>query len=342
MQNHAMYDACAADFPRQSGERTDTARLRRAIEAAPRGVLYVPAGLYEIDEPLTVTNLCSLLFHKSAVLRAVAPMAFILSVDCKAQHAKQLRGDFPEDYNLFIQGGDFDGRGLASCLFLGDYHHFTLKDITLRNGKPYGLKVNHPVERKGYELVANNVYCRCNMSGLAGNVGIHTSGGDSHYTDCIVVDYTIGIEVSGGGANRFTRCHVWGGCIPPPREGAECEMLQDSVCFKIAGNGTLLRDCYADTGKTGFYLNGTASLLGCCYFNNYYFKMDDTTVIDHIAGEAVVADCTFVKTSPRCRVYRGPGAGITWRDNTYTSFADGDLPKEDRTAIRNTEVIYGQ
>ena len=338
MQNHGTFDACAADFPRLPGEKSDVARLRRAMAAAPRGVLYVPAGLYEIDETLAVTNLCSLLFHKSAVLRAVAPMEYILAYDAKAQHAKE---NLPEDYNLFVQGGDFDGRGLASCVFLSDYHHFTLSNITLRNGLKFGLKVNDPVQRKGYELIANNVYCRCNMPGLAGNVGIHTNGGDSHYTDCIVVDYTTGIEVSGGGANRFTRCHVWGGCIPPRREGEDCEMLVNSICFKIAGNATLLRDCYADTGKTGFYLNGTASLLGCCYYNNFVFKMDDTTVIRHEAGEVVVADCTFIKTSPKSRIYRGAGTGVTWRNNTYTGFDDADVPESDHAPIRNVETIYG-
>jgi len=44
---------------------------------------------------------------------------------------------------------------------------------------------------------------------LAGNTAAYLCGGDSHYTDCIVVDYTVGFR-NAGGSNRFTRCHVWG------------------------------------------------------------------------------------------------------------------------------------
>ena len=33
-------------------------------------------------------------------------------------------------------------------------------------------------------------------------------------------------------------------------------MLVNSINFKIAGADTLLRDCYADTGKTGFLIEG--------------------------------------------------------------------------------------
>ena len=100
-----------------------------------------------------------------------------------------------------------DGNGLASCLMLTEFHHFTLRDITLRNGRKYGLRVQD--YGHSYELVANNVYGRCYPPGLAGNVGISINGGDSHYTDCIMVDYTIGMEITSGGSNRRTRCHIW-------------------------------------------------------------------------------------------------------------------------------------
>jgi hypothetical protein len=162
------------------------------------------------------------------------------------------------------------------------------------------------------------------MPGLAGNIGISTDGGDSHYTDCIVIDYTIGFEINdGGGSNRLTRCHVWGGPLPPPNPGEDREMLKDSINFRIASSNTILRDCYADTGKTGFLIMGDASLLGCQYFNNYKFLLDDVTCIRHVSGRLLVADSTFIKTSPKAKVYEGIATKITWRDN-YCQFFEGD------------------
>lgn len=112
---------------------------------------------------------------------------------------------------MFITGGVIDGNGMAGCLSINNYHHFTLKDMTLLNGRRYGLKVGD--WGHGYELIATDIYCKCTISGLAGNTGIATAESDSHYTDCIVIDYTTGIAVESGGSNRFTRCHVWGAHI---------------------------------------------------------------------------------------------------------------------------------
>jgi hypothetical protein len=320
MLTHNVYDVCLADFPRLEGEVSDNGRFERAVAAAAGRVLFVPAGVYELTETLKITNLCSLLLHKSAVLRAVTEMDYVLLYDAKEHWTKGNATDF----NLFISGGDLDGNGLASCLMLTEFHHFTLRDITLRNGRKYGLRVQD--YGGSYELIANNVFGRCFLPGLAGNVGISINGGDSHYTDCIMIDYTIGMEITRGGSNRLTRCHVWGGPLPPRKEGEDREMLVDSINYKIGGGDTLLRDCYADTGKTGFLIEGNARLLGCAYYNNYGFKLDDVTVIRHRHGRLLVSDGYFTKTSPKAKVYEGIG-GVIWRDNIYNRFDEADLPK---------------
>ena len=308
---------------RRMNETDDSPRLQRAIDAVPSDVLDIPRGIYELATPLRVTNLCSLRLHKSAVLRAVRPMDYILTVDCLLQHDKEQRtADMPEDYNLFVEGGQLDGNGLASCMSLGNYHHFTLKDTAFLNGRRYGLRVDG--FGHGYELIATNLYFKCVRPGLAGNTAVYTSGGDSHYTDCVVVDYTIGFHLDGGaGANRLTRCHVWGGPIPPPAPGALPEMLADSINFKIEDGGSILRDCYADTGQIGFYIRGDARLLGCSYFSNPHFKLDHITMIKHVGGRLLVKDARFAKTAPDVKAYEGCGS-VVWQDVTYCGFGPAD------------------
>lgn len=321
-----IFDHSVAEFPREEGEMCDTARIRRAVEACPSGVLYIPAGVYEITEPIVVKNLCSLIMHKSAILRATAKMDFVLKVNTAEQYNRaRIDAGGAEDYNLFVVGGQIDGNGLASCMALDNYHHFTLRDITFLNGFPYGLRIDG--EGHGYELIANNLYFKCVKSGLAGNTALYTTGGDSHYTDCVVVDYTVGFHLGRGGSNRLTRCHVWGGPIPPVKEGESREMLKGSVNYKIMDSSAILRDCYADTGEIGFEIGGwDVRLLGCSYFSNPGFKLDNITIIKHHQGRLLVSEGAFVKTAKNVKVYDGCGT-VRWSNMMYSNFGkDDDCP----------------
>lgn len=322
-----IYDVCVADFPRLAGEVSDDKRIMRAINACERGVLYIPKGIYEISETVTVKNCCSILMHKSAVLKATSEMDFVLFYDAAASYPdlEECDGHLvpsddydAEDWNLFIVGGYIDGAGMASCICLNSFKHFTMRDVSLRNGKKYGLRIEEKGSMWTYELVAQNLYLKCTMPGLGGNAGISSNGGDSHFIDCIVVDYTVGFELLGGGSNRLTRCHVWGGPIPPKSEGELPQMLVDSVNYVLSSYDVILTDCYADTGKTGFLVTQPARLIGCSYFNNYTYKMDDVTIIDHRSGELLVANCLLRKTCPNTTLYKGDNKSVIWRDNILT------------------------
>ena len=317
------WDITLEDFPRLGNENTDAPRIRRAIESAGvGGVAYFTRGEYEIDSTVVLTNQVSLLLHKSACLKAVKKMPFIIEY-----HANEMNDGGHEgvivDHNLFIKGGIFDGNGLASCAVVSGPRHFMLADTTYRNGLKVGLQLGYPDKRSGeggYEIFANNLYFICNRPGMAGNVGFLTYIGDSHFTDLVVVDYTVGIRDMKF-ANRYTRCHVWGGPVRTP--GTEIsEYLVDSISFDIAGYGTILTDCYADTAMIGFNISSDARLFGCSYNNNYRFKMDGPTCINHIGGELLVYGGFFPKSSPNVTLYRrGEKRGsLIWRDNQLIKF----------------------
>lgn len=299
------------EFPRYTNETDDSGRFRRAIAATPSGTLTVPRGIYRIASTVRIANGCSLQMNKNAKLVAVKEMDYVLEINGS--------GGVMHDYNRFVAGGCIDGAGLASCMRLAGFAHFTLKDTTFLNGRAYGLRVDG-----GYELIANNLYFKCVIPGLAGNSGVYINGGDSHYTDCVVVDYTIGFNMAKGGSNRLTRCHVWGGPLPPVEQGEPREMLKDSINFLIGGSSSILRDCYADTGKIGYKVTGwDTRLLGCSYFNNKGFKLDGITIIKHEQGRLLVADGGFVKTTPNVIVYDGCGE-VEWFNMLYSGFGPQD------------------
>jgi hypothetical protein len=324
-----IWDANVSDYPRLEGETSDDKRIMRAAADCEGGVLYLGKGLYEIAEMLTIDNCCSLLLHKSAVLKAVKNIPYVVKIDAVASTPgiKEEDGHIipsgepdSEDWNLFFKGGVIDGAGLASCVCLNSFKHFTMRDVSMRNGLKYGLRIEDEGSMWTYELIAQNLYLKCTIPGLAGNAGISSNGGDSHFIDCIVVDYTRGIELLAGGSNRLTRCHVWGGPIPPRAEGELPEMLIDSVNYVISSGDALLTDCYADTGKTGYLVTENARLIGCSYYNNYTYKMDDVTVIDHRGGQLLVSGCMFRKHSPNATIYKGDRSGLVTRDNLLEGF----------------------
>ena len=349
-------DVNLADFPRLVGEKDDAPRFMRAVSAAPNGVLRVPKGEYDIALRLTITNRCSLLMHPAAHLVARAKMDYVVFWDGAADyHALSIYnpdGSICDNLNVFIKGGDIDGNGLASCLAIANSHHFTLADISLHNGLATGLCVTRETGGHLYELIANNVYCKCTKSGLAGNIGIDCQVSDCHFTDCIVVDYTKGIRTAGG-ANRFTRCHVWGGTVPPKgmgfrewsdiyarrkrMEGArkwtaeeECahlakgvpEMLPGSTAFEVLGHACVFDGCYADTAEIGFDIHNSASLMNCGFFNNPRMNLRKSTVIVHRGGRLRVAFCDFYGGAKCEKLYAGDGKGVAWICNQVSGGAD--------------------
>ena len=320
------WDKSLDEFPKLAGEADDTARIQRAVDAIGAGVLYIPRGTYLVSSTVNVTNMCSLEMHKSAVLRAVKEMPYVVYVNPNPAWNALGRGA-RIDYNMYVCGGIIDADGLGMCMGIDGCQHYTLRDTSFVNGRVCGLRLN-PAGKMFYEVVAENLYFKCVKPGLAGNAAVWSTGGDSHYTDCIVVDYTVGFRMGRGGSNRLTRCHVWGGPLPAVKPGEEREMLKDSICFWIDGAGdTILRDCYADTGKTGFLVDGwDTHITGSRYFNNYGFKLDDITIIDHRRGRLLVSECRFHKSNPKMRVYTGCGS-VEWRNMIYAGFpATADQP----------------
>ena len=106
-----IYDVSVGDFPRQSGETGDSARIMRAVSAAGKGgVVWFPRGEYAIDEMLIVSNQTSLLLHKSASLKAAREMPYVMRY-----FGGQLEKGVLADHNLFIKGGQFDGNGLRAA-----------------------------------------------------------------------------------------------------------------------------------------------------------------------------------------------------------------------------------
>ena len=350
-----MYDTILTDFSKVAGDKSDSERIQRAIDATENGILCIPKGDYSIKTPIIITNHCSLKMHPAARLIAEEEMDFVLTYNAKGNYHNLTLfnedGSVYDNLGLFIEGGDIDGNGLASCFAITNAHHFTLSNISLHNGKEYGLYVGGKNGGHIYELVCNNVYCKCTMKGLAGNVGIWSDRHDAHFNDCFVVDYTVGMRMLGS-ANRLSRCHLWGGTVPPKnisvKDWSEIfgerkkarqvgiygdalneiydnevpEMLENSIAFDIQGSYNVLDGCYADTAETGYNIARNARLINCDFFNNMLMGLKKSTAINHIGGKLSVMMCTFRSTVGTEVLYAGDKENVDWDNNIVSGFAE--------------------
>ena len=351
-----MYDSILTDFPRLAGESNDSPRIQRAIDATENGILCIPKGDYFLEETIYIKNRCSLDMHPAARLIAAKPMDFVMEYKPEGNyHALTLfnsDGSVYDNLGLFIRGGDIDGNGFASCLAITNAHHFTITNTVFHNGKQYGLYVGGDRGGHIYELICNNIYCKCTMKGLSGNIGIYSDRHDAHFNDCMVVDYTIGMQIWGS-ANRITRCHLWSGTVPPENYSVEewsaiyserkqkllggvygvteeeqyeneiPEMLKGSISFDIRGLCNVLDGCYADTAEVGYAIYKSTRMVNCDFFNNKLMGLKKSTAIKHYSGNLSVMSCHFRGTSGDEILYDGNGENVNWISNFSNGAGDG-------------------
>lgn len=74
-----MYDTILTDYPRLSGDKSDSERIQRAVNDTENGVLCIPKGNYSIKTPLLIENRCSLMMHPAARLIAEEEMDFVVT-----------------------------------------------------------------------------------------------------------------------------------------------------------------------------------------------------------------------------------------------------------------------
>ena len=329
----AATDHRLTEFPRIDGETDDTPRFQRAVDACHGGgLLEVSAGEYSFAGTLYVTNLCSVKMSPAALVRAVRPMKWMVEIDCTWEYdsKKAPKGVYAKNFNLGWSGGILDGCGLASCLALDNYAHFTLENATFNNGRTYGVGVE--TRGRGYELIARNLYFHTSMPGLEGNTALWAYAGDSHFIDIIAVNYTTGIHLAGRGSDRLSRCHVWGTSTRPIVKGQVPETLRESVCFRIDASDVVLRDCYADTGSIGFWVNGWEERMECCSYAGLSM-LKDAIVLRQNCGSISMNGFYPRRIAPTSVLYAwaNDDTRIRWgEDLTFGHFtaAERNVPKE--------------
>ena len=261
-------------FPRLTGEVGDTPRIRRALTLCANKVLYIPEGLYEIDSTIWITNQASILMHKNTILKAASDIGYIIDWNGGNENLFS-------DYSMQIIGGVLDGNGVANGLNLTNIHHFTHSGTWY---KDCIIGLNFGGGYKSYEGIFNNLYFR-NTIGIDDSIAINmTSKGDHHFTDIIVVDYTIGFNIQGY-SNRFTRCHYWCTDLIP--------VMSKSIAFKVLGNDQVFTDCYADTSAIGFYIQGDTRINCATGYHNGNYGGSGHISIKYISGKLRVFNSVF-------------------------------------------------
>lgn len=302
-------DSTYDDIKNYRAYYTDDALLDVIFNNAQFGdVIMLSNRKFEVHKQHNIPYGVSLIMQPYTQIKAIAPFTgdYVLKYVGNPNAADlvlyQPNGEVDNHTNIGLFNGIIDGNGLASCLWAGNLHHYTIRDVSLHNGKIYGLYVGGA---RAYELFAYNVYAKTLINGCEGNVGFNVASADCHFIDCLAIDYTIGIRLSSG-ATKLTRCHVWGGIVGYPNSHPT---LDNSINFDIQADSNVLTDCYADTAKIGFNINGSGNrLIGCDAFNNYSrFGLDGVTYYNILKNDTKLIGCRATATAPNTTIITGTG-----------------------------------
>ena len=287
-------------FPIDSAYYEDGTALANAITSATYGdVIKVPKGTYEVTSTINIPFGVSVVFDPYAVIKAKAPFTgdFVLKYTGGSSFSNlevaNPFGQLDNHTNIIFSGGIIDGNGIASCFNISGFHHLTLQNMSFHNGLVFGLSISGD---HAYEAIVTNCYAKTLIEGCEGNIGFYVNKHDCHFCDCICVDYTIGFRIIGT-ANKFTRCHVWGGIVGYPDSSPT---LENSINFDVQGSNNQFVGCYADTGKIGVKCTSQNNVfIGIDWYNNYIrFGLDNVTYLLCTGGGNKFIGCTMRATAP--------------------------------------------
>lgn len=274
--------------------------LRALITGASYGdCLEINAGLVEISSPIAIPFGVSIKFSPFTRIKASNNFsgAYVLTYTGGSAFSNLTvpspLGGIDNHTNIIFSGGIIDGNGKASCFKCSGFKHITIENMSFHNGKVHGLAIDGD---HAYEAVVTNCYAKTFITGCEGNIAFYINKHDCHFTDCIVVDYTIGFKVIGT-ANKFTRCHVWGGIVGYPDSHPT---LDDSINFEIVGGSNQFISCYADTAKIGVKCTGSNNVfVGMDWYNNYSkIGLDNVTYLQCTGSGCKFIGCSMRATAP--------------------------------------------
>ena len=319
--NKSDYKAYIVLTDEMSNKNGDIAtELQRIINKYPGRTIEIPDGEYVLSKPVTVyadpTKAVSIRLSDYAVIKPASnwnssEAMFNLCV-----------GEIPEDKKLtetfYIQGGLFDGNGIATAISVENAENFFIANVDVKNS-PLAFDL------KGGILDMENV----NIIGAGGDsIGIKAACNTSSFSNVRITDVSIGVYATGDN-NLFKSVYA------THRNG------NNVAGFKDTSRGNNYDMCTSEDFTVGYEMGeGNHIYYGC------YAKWTSSAINPQVAFKATGkfnsvirttrADFDFVGCNAAyLKVGTNGGAGqILWpmiggkgnmQDNTYSSYLNGTL-----------------
>ncbi len=312
-------------------------RLGTATSAIQKWII-IPAGVWNVSEPLIIPRYTSVYFVQGALLKATSSFAPIVSngktVDSVLSGPTDSSvgyWEYGQIHNAFIDAN----RIAKSCIELWRYRFIRIINPTLWNGLRHGVKVNSVTESTSYELTLGGGSIYNERSSLLSPIQIGYAGLElSKTTDCTIFDlsisgYNYGVhEDNLCGANYYNTVHVWNrptqGSLHrafffESSSGEAYGLYADTPVARSVSTPTLVdltQDAY------GFYIDGSGWTLTNCKIyvggaldgNGYAYGGDNQCTGVYLtsnAGSTYIDGMSWVGSSnARIKVaLGGPNAG---------------------------------
>ena len=275
-----------ADFVKPDLGRDVYSQLQSLIDDNPKKTLYFPDGEYLISKSLKTHGdpslAVSFLLGDGAVIKAtdnwttekgcdsLVQFGVYESFNKEVSESGPLSDVISTGSYFWIQGGTFDGNGVANGISLDGGRETLIKNTVIKNVN-LGIRINIGVNNKSSDMDVDDVIIMCSPTNSS--VGIEIWGYDNTFTNTRIYDAKYGVTFpkydyeglngtsasnvcSGGNAFRDIRI--------VRTEKAVGQTYNETIGFDEGNHGNMYYHCYVENYARAYKLVGNIDVVDSC------------------------------------------------------------------------------
>lgn len=236
--------------------------------------IYIPNGVYYLNEPIIIENNITINLDDSAILFANANMEYLIGINPLKKEINCINS-IEGLLRFNISGGIFDCNNLAKRgIIANKYFRCTIENFVIKNFLDVGVSTRYDEDVPGD---VNGAYLGLRYGSIRGssniksNVGVYSPQPDNSFNDIEVIDCSTGFLL--GPSNHCVNCTTW---------LSRSDMYNGSIAYRIQnGKTSSLINCISDTMELSVYISSQSKQ---CLISDLTVINNNTVINPQLAG----------------------------------------------------------
>lgn len=291
---------------KNDGVTDNTTILQKIVDENPRSVLYFPSGDYLIKQGIEVKHKYPVSFKLENDARLFTDTPITCLIDLGVERDISDHFDVETDsYRTIIEGGVIDCDNCTYGVRTESSASFLIMDgCRLINVDNYGIGIMKDAYYNSSNANLRNlvIYGKDSKS-TNYSTAIYLQGYDNKISNITIQGVKIGIDIQGAG-NFINNVHAVTYFVENTFTTAQFDA---TVAFNINGNDNTLKECYADTYGTGFYIQVQSNqIIDNCFTYWWQAPADSETYCVRFANSVINPIATVVNSNFQIAQYGTP------------------------------------